>query len=116
MPKTALKTLTLASSGLSIPNICFGTTALANMPDTYGYSVGEERARATLDAIFDGPIAFLDTSRNYGLGESEKSGCDEESKMHRWTIRARGWTVSSPQLNASRSVATPWLHRVATLA
>jgi D-threo-aldose 1-dehydrogenase len=67
-----LKTVTLPSSAMAIPNICFGTTALANMPDTYGYSVGEDRARATLDAIFDGPIAFLDTSRNYGLGESEK--------------------------------------------
>lgn len=82
MTKTALKTFTLASSGLSIPNICFGTTALANMPDTYGYSVGEDRARAALDAIFDGPIAFLDTSRNYGLGESEKRIGD--------AIRARG--------------------------
>ena len=29
------------------------------MPDTYGYSVDEARARATLDAIFDGPVAFL---------------------------------------------------------
>ena len=82
MPNTVLKTFTLAASGLSIPNICFGTTALANMPDTYGYSVGEERARATLDAIFDGPIAFLDTSRNYGLGESEKRIGD--------ALRARG--------------------------
>ena len=82
MSKTALKTFTLDSSGLSIPNICFGTTALANMPDTYGYSVGEDRARATLDAIFDGPIAFLDTSRNYGMGESEKRIGD--------AIRARG--------------------------
>jgi D-threo-aldose 1-dehydrogenase len=82
LPNTALKTITFASSGLSIPNICFGTTALANMPDTYGYSVGEDRARATLDAIFDGPIAFLDTSRNYGLGESEKRIGD--------AIRARG--------------------------
>ena len=41
------------------------------MPDTYGYSVNEARARATLDAIFDGPIGFLDTSRNYGAGRSE---------------------------------------------
>jgi D-threo-aldose 1-dehydrogenase len=52
------------------------------MPDTYGYSVGEDRARATLDAIFDGPFQFLDTSRNYGMGESEKRIGD--------AIRARG--------------------------
>ncbi len=82
MPTAAQQTVTLSRSGLTIPAICFGTTALANMPDTYGYSVGEDRARATLDAIFDGPIRFLDTSRNYGLGESEKRIGD--------AIRARG--------------------------
>ena len=62
---------TLARSGLSIPAICFGTSALGDMPDTYGYAVDEARARATLDAIFDSPIGFLDTSRNYGSGRSE---------------------------------------------
>jgi D-threo-aldose 1-dehydrogenase len=82
MRTTALKTVTLAASGLTIPNICFGTTALADMPDTYGYSVGEDRARATLNAMFDGPVAFLDTSRNYGMGKSEQRIGD--------AIRARG--------------------------
>jgi len=57
-------TMNLGRTGLSIPTICFGTSALGDMPDTYGYAVDEARARATLDAIFDGPIAFLDTSRN----------------------------------------------------
>ena len=82
MPTAAQKTVNLKSSGLTIPAICFGTTALGDMPDTYGYSVGEDRARATLNAIFDGPIPFLDTSRNYGMGESEKRIGD--------AIRARG--------------------------
>ena len=41
------------------------------MPETYGYEVHEERARATLRAIFDSPVNFLDTSNNYGLGRSE---------------------------------------------
>lgn len=62
---------TLGRSGLNIPAICFGTTALGDMPDTYGYAVDEDRARATLDAIFDSRIGFLDTSRNYGAGRSE---------------------------------------------
>jgi D-threo-aldose 1-dehydrogenase len=66
------RTVTLPRSGLVIPAICFGATALGDMPDTYGYGVSEERAQATLDAIFDGPIGFLDTSRNYGLGKSEE--------------------------------------------
>jgi D-threo-aldose 1-dehydrogenase len=82
MPTAAQKSVTLTASGLTIPAICFGTTALGDMPDTYGYSVSVERARATLVAIFDGPIGFLDTSRNYGLGESEKRIGD--------AIRARG--------------------------
>lgn len=72
MPKTAVTTTTLSKSGLTIPNLCFGTSGLGNMPDTYGYEVDEARARATLNAIFDGPVAFLDTSRNYGMGRSEQ--------------------------------------------
>lgn len=72
----------IRKTGLSITNICFGTSGLGDMPDTYGYSVSEARARATLDAIFDGPVNFLDTSRNYGFGRSEARIGD--------TIRARG--------------------------
>lgn len=41
------------------------------MPDTYGYEVSEARARETLDAIFESPVNFLDTSNNYGFGRSE---------------------------------------------
>jgi D-threo-aldose 1-dehydrogenase len=42
------------------------------MPETYGYGVSEERALATVRAILDGPVNFLDTSNNYGLGRSEE--------------------------------------------
>jgi D-threo-aldose 1-dehydrogenase len=42
------------------------------MPATYGYEVDEDRARATIRAIFDGPTNFIDTSNNYGLGRSEE--------------------------------------------
>lgn len=41
------------------------------MPDTYGYSVSEDRALATIRAILDLPHGMIDTSRNYGLGRSE---------------------------------------------
>lgn len=61
----------VGSSGVAVPRIGFGATALADMPDTYGYSVGEERALATINAILDQPHGFIDTSRNYGLGRSE---------------------------------------------
>ena len=51
--------------------IGFGAGPLGGMPDTYGHDVDEETARATVRAIFDGPVNLLDTSRNYGLGRSE---------------------------------------------
>ncbi len=61
----------VAKTALAIPAICFGTTALGDMPNTYGYAVDEARARDTLNAIFDNEIGFLDTARNYGAGRSE---------------------------------------------
>ncbi|MFN4140328.1 aldo/keto reductase [Aestuariivirga sp.] len=61
----------VGKSGVGVPRIGFGATALADMPDTYGYSVGEDRALATIRAILDQPNGFIDTSRNYGLGRSE---------------------------------------------
>src|SRR5438132_2180219 len=42
------------------------------MPDTYGYSVDDAAAYATIRAIFEGPVNFMDTSRNYGFGRSEE--------------------------------------------
>lgn len=62
----------IGRTGLMVPPIAFGTSGLGNMPDTYGYEVGEERARATVRAILALPDGFLDTSRNYGLGRSEE--------------------------------------------
>lgn len=62
----------IGTTGLEVTSIGFGTAPLAGMPDTYGYSVDEATARATLHAIFDGPVNLLDTSRNYGLGRSEE--------------------------------------------
>jgi D-threo-aldose 1-dehydrogenase len=64
--------LSLGRTGLSITRICFGTSALGDMPETYGYAVDADRARATVRAIFDSPVNFIDTSRNYGFGRSEE--------------------------------------------
>lgn len=61
----------IAGTSLAVTPICFGTSPLGGMPDTYGYDVGEERARATIHAIFDGPVNTLDTSNIYGFGRSE---------------------------------------------
>ncbi len=62
----------LGRTGFEVSSITFGTSALASLPDTYGYEVSEERARATLLAIFDSGVNVLDTSRNYGFGRAEE--------------------------------------------
>lgn len=61
----------LGRTGMTVTKVCFGTSALGDMPGTYGYDVDEERGRATVRAIFDGPANFIDTSRIYGFGRSE---------------------------------------------
>jgi D-threo-aldose 1-dehydrogenase len=62
----------LGRTSISVSKLCFGTSPIGSMPDTYGYSVEPERARETVRAVFDSPINFLDTSRNYGFGRSEE--------------------------------------------
>lgn len=69
MPDTT--TTEIGATGLRVPKIGFGSSALGHMPDTYGYGVDLERAKATVRAVLDRPDGFLDSSRNYGLGESE---------------------------------------------
>jgi D-threo-aldose 1-dehydrogenase len=68
----AIKKVRLGRTDLMVTPICFGTSGLGDMPDTYGYSVGAERAEATMASIFEGPVNFLDTSRIYGMGRSEE--------------------------------------------
>jgi D-threo-aldose 1-dehydrogenase len=72
MTEGSLNKVRLGRTDLMVASICFGTTGLGDMPDTYGYGVDESRARATIHAIFDGPVHFIDTSRIYGLGRSEE--------------------------------------------
>ena len=72
MAAVDLAKVPLGKTGLSVSPICFGASSIGDMPDTYGYEVGLERAHATVRAIFDGPTNFLDVSRNYGFGRSEE--------------------------------------------
>jgi D-threo-aldose 1-dehydrogenase len=62
----------VGDTGIEVTEVMFGTSSLGSMPDTYGYDVSEERARATVNAIFDSPVNCIDTSRNYGFGRSEE--------------------------------------------
>jgi D-threo-aldose 1-dehydrogenase len=67
-----IERVSLGRTGLTVSRICFGMSALGDMPDTYGYAVDADRAAATVRAIFSSPVNFLDTSRNYGFGRSEE--------------------------------------------
>ena len=62
----------LGTTGLLVTPVCLGCAPLGDMPDTFAYSVPEERALATLRAAFDGPLNFIDTAASYGDGESER--------------------------------------------
>ena len=62
----------VGQSDLFVTEVCFGTSPLGDMPDTYGYNVSEERAVRTIKTIIESPINFIDTSRNYGMGRSEE--------------------------------------------
>jgi D-threo-aldose 1-dehydrogenase len=42
------------------------------MPHLYGYEVSAEQAVAAVEAVFDGPFNFLDTSNAYSDGDSER--------------------------------------------
>ena len=62
----------LGTSGLTVSQICHGTSALGSSPALYGYEVSEADAIATVLRVLDSEITFLDTSNNYGDGESER--------------------------------------------
>lgn len=59
-------------TGIMVPPLCMGCAPLGDMPRIFNYSVPVERAIATIHAALAGPINYLDTSNNYGGGESER--------------------------------------------
>ena len=59
-------------TGLLVTPLSIGCAPLGDMPETFAYSVGEDRALATLRAAFHSPINFMDTAASYGDGESER--------------------------------------------
>jgi D-threo-aldose 1-dehydrogenase len=72
MARDVMNKVRLGRTDLMVTPIGFGTSGLGDMPDTYGYGVDEDRAKATVRAIFDGPANLIDTSRIYGMGRSEE--------------------------------------------
>ncbi len=71
-PSGQLALRPLGSTGLHVTSICIGAAPLGNMPETFAYEVSEDRALATVRAVFAGPFNFLDTAASYGDGESER--------------------------------------------
>jgi len=64
----ALPLRPLGATGLLVSPLCIGCAELGDMRDIY-YPMAEDRALATIRAIFDGPITFLDTAAAYGESE-----------------------------------------------
>jgi D-threo-aldose 1-dehydrogenase len=72
MAKDVTNKARLGRTDLMVTPICFGTGGIGDIPDTDSFRSGAERARATVQAIFDGPVNFIDSSRIYGMGRSEE--------------------------------------------
>lgn len=62
----------LGPTDLMVTPLCVGCAQLGDMPETFAFSVSEERALETLRAAFRSPINFMDTAAAYGDGESER--------------------------------------------
>ena len=60
------------STGLEVPAIAIGCAPLGDMASTFGYSVSEEDAFATIRAALASPFNYIDTAAWYGDGESER--------------------------------------------
>ncbi len=67
-----IERVALGRTGLVVSKLGFGTSAMGNMPETFGYAVDAERAMATLKAIFASPVNLVDSARIYGQGRSEQ--------------------------------------------
>ncbi|MFP5071244.1 aldo/keto reductase [Pseudonocardia nantongensis] len=62
----------LGHTKLVVSPVCVGTSPLGSFPAQYGYEVSTEQAISTLRRVFEGPFTFIDTSNEYGGGESER--------------------------------------------
>jgi len=62
----------LGTTGLSITEVCVGTSPLGSMPGAYGYEADESAAFQAVSEVFDSTVNFLDTSNEYSDGESER--------------------------------------------
>ena len=69
---TSLALRPFGQTGLTVTALAVGCAALGSMPDTFAYTVPQDRAVATVRAALRGPITLIDTAGVYGDGESER--------------------------------------------
>ena len=62
----------LGETGLVVSAVGAGAGPLGNLPQKVGREVGADEGVATVRRILAGPMTFLDTSNNYGAGDSER--------------------------------------------
>lgn len=62
---------TLGRTGLQVSSVCIGTGALGGVP-AEGLDVDEAAAESLIRRALRGPFTFIDTSNEYGGGESER--------------------------------------------
>jgi D-threo-aldose 1-dehydrogenase len=62
----------LGSAGPMVSKVCLGTSPLGGMADIYGYDVDEARAVSTVRRFLASSMNFIDTSNEYGDGNSER--------------------------------------------
>jgi D-threo-aldose 1-dehydrogenase len=67
--QSSLARRALGETGLEVSALTIGTSPIGDMPGLYGYAVSESQAVATVRAVFDSEITFLDTSNGYGDAE-----------------------------------------------
>lgn len=72
LPDNRLPTSRFGPTALEVTAVSIGCAPLGDMPDTFAYSVPEERALETLRVAFASPINFIDTAASYGDGEAER--------------------------------------------
>jgi D-threo-aldose 1-dehydrogenase len=71
-PAAGIRSRGIGWSDRTVTSVCVGTGPLGSVRDQYGYDVSEEEAVATILAVLDGPITFIDTANGYGRGASER--------------------------------------------
>ncbi|SFS16954.1 D-threo-aldose 1-dehydrogenase [Microbacterium sp. cf046] len=67
-----LRHRTLGPHGPAVTPVALGTSPLGGMPHIYGYDVDETTAIDTVTAFLESSLNFIDTSNDYGAGESER--------------------------------------------